>query len=151
MKRSTIAKTFTAITAFALAIAPGAKADDKGCTNNILQGTFAYTATGSAVAPPQIAGPVAEVGWQTFDGRGGTTFTATLSQNGNIVQFNNVTGTYTVNSDCTGTFALQVAPNFTLHLYFVISDGGNVFQAIETEPGLIITRIGRRLFPGRAI
>ena len=43
MKRSTIAKTFTAITAFALALAPSAKADDKGCTNNILQGTFAYT------------------------------------------------------------------------------------------------------------
>jgi hypothetical protein len=151
MKRSTIAKTFTAVTAFALAIAPSAKADDKGCTNNMLRGTFAYTSTGSAVAPPQIAGPAVEVGWQTFDGKGGTTVTATLSQNGNIVQFNNVTGTYTVNSDCTGTFALQVAPNFTLHVFFVIDDGGNGFQAIETEPGLVITRIGRRLFPGRAI
>src|SRR5947208_12857289 len=106
MKRSTIAKTFTAITAFALAIAPSAKADDKGCTDNMLRGTFAYTSTGSIVAPPAIAGPAFEVGSQTFDGKGGTTVTATLSQNGNIVQFNNVAGTYTVNSDCTGTFAL---------------------------------------------
>jgi hypothetical protein len=149
MKRSTIA--FTAITAFALAMTPGAKAEDKGCTNHILQGTFAYTATGSAVAPPQIAGAAAEVGQQTFDGRGGTTITATLSSNGNLVQFNNITGTYTVNPDCTGTFAVQVAPNFTLHVYFVIDSDGNGFQAIETEPGLIITRVGRRLFPGRTI
>lgn len=151
MKRSTVARTLSAITAFALTIAPGAKADDKGCTSNTLRGTFAYTATGSAVAPPVIAGPVAEVGWQTFDGGGNTTVTATLSQNGNFVQFNNISGTYTVNSDCTGTFALQLAPNFTLHIYFVIDGGGNGFQAIETEPGLIVTRIGRRMFPGKAI
>ena len=147
MKRSTIAKTFTAITAFALAIAPGAKADERGCTEHILRGAFAYTSTGSAVAPPAIAGPAVEVGRQTFDGKGGTTVTATLSQNGNFVQFNNITGTYTVNSDCTGTFALQLAPNFTLHVFFVIDDGGNGFQAIETEPGLVVTRIGRRQFP----
>lgn len=151
MKRSTIAKTFTAAAAFALAIAPSAKAHDRGCTSNMLRGTFAYTSTGTVVAPPAIAGPAAEVGWQTFDGTGGTTITATLSANGNIVQFNDVTGTYTVNPDCTGTFELQVAPDFTLHVSFVIDDGGNGFQAIETEPGLVVTRIGRRVFPGRAI
>ena len=151
MKRSTIAKTLTAITAFALAIAPTAKADDKGCSNNTLRGTYAYTSTGSIVAPPAVAGPVLEVGTQTFNGGGSTTVTATLSQNGNLVQFNNVPGTYTVNADCTGTFALQLAPNFTLHVYFVIDGGGEGFQGIETEPGLVVSRIGRRMFPGRAI
>ena len=151
MKRCTIAKTFTAIAAFALAMAPSMKAEDKGCTNATLRGTYAYTSTGSAVAPPQIAGPAAEVGTQTFNGGGSTTVNATLSSNGNFVQFNNITGTYTVNSDCTGTFALQLAPNFTLHVFFVIDSGGDGFQAIETEPGLVITRIGRRMFPGRNI
>ena len=151
MKRSTIAKTFTAVAAFALAIAPCAKAEDKGCTNNTLRGTYAYTGTGTAVAPPQIAGPVAEVGTQTFNGGGSTTVTATLSVNGNFMQLNNITGTYTVSSDCTGTMALQLAPNFTLHLFFVIDSGGDGFQAIETEPGLAITRIGRRILPGKAI
>jgi hypothetical protein len=151
MKRTTIAKTFTAIAVFALAIAPTAKAEDKGCSNNTLRGTYAYTSTGTVVAPPQIAGQAAEVGTQSFNGGGATTVTATLSSNGNFVQFNNVTGTYSVNSDCTGTFALQLAPNFTLHVYFVIVDGGDGFQAIETEPGLVITRIGRRVFPGGAI
>jgi hypothetical protein len=153
MKRNTIARTFTAaaITAFALAIAPTAKADDKGCSNNSLRGTYAYTSTGFITAPPAFAGPFAETGAQTFNGGGETAATATLSQNGNILQVS-ITGTYTVNPDCTGTLTLQVAPiGITVHVFFVVTDNGDGFQAIETEPGLVITRIARRLSPGRAI
>ncbi|MEO8130744.1 MAG: hypothetical protein ABJF23_24260 [Bryobacteraceae bacterium] len=154
MKRSNIAKTFaiTAVTTLALAMTtPAAKAADKGCSNATLQGTFAFTSTGFITAPAALAGPLAEVGTQVFDGSGGTTATATLSQNGNILQVT-VTGTYTVNSDCTGTFTIQVAPiGVTVHVSFVIDDRGDGFQAIETDPGLVITRVGRRLYPGRTI
>jgi len=151
--KCSIARTFpmVAITALALATSPTAKADDKGCSNATLQGTFAYTSTGFITAPPAIAGPFAETGKQTFDGRGGTTAAVTLSQNGNILPVT-ITGTYTVNPDCTGTMTLQVSPiDVTVHVLFVIDDGGNGFQAIETDPGFVITRIGRRLFPGRDI
>jgi hypothetical protein len=152
MKSST-ARTFTmaVVAALALGITATAKADDKGCTNAMMQGTFAYTSTGSIAAPPEIAGPFVEVGTQTFDGRGGTIAAVTLSQNGNILPVT-VTGTYTVNPDCTGTMTLQVSPiDVTVHIFFAIDDGGNGFQAIETDAGLVITRVGRRLFPGRAI
>jgi hypothetical protein len=151
MKRS-FAKTLTvtAITALALGIASTAYADDEGCSNASLRGTFAYTSTGSIASPPEIAGPFAEVGTQTFDGTGATTAAVTLSQNGNILPVT-VTGTYTVNPDCTGTMTLQVSPiAVTVHVFFVIDDSLNGFQAIETDPGLVITRIGRRLFTGRA-
>ena len=153
MKRSTIAKTLTAaaVIAIALATGPAAKAADKGCTSSTVLGTYSYTATGFITAPPEFAGPFAEIGSQTFDGRGGTTATATLSQNGNILQVS-VTGAYTVNPDCTGTLTLQVTQiGITVNAFFVIDDAGNGFQAIETEPGLVITRTARRLFPGRAI
>jgi hypothetical protein len=141
----------TAITALALGIASTAYADDKGCSNATIGGTFAYTSTGSIAAPPEIAGPFAEVGTQTFDGQGATTASVTLSQNGNILPVT-VTGTYIVNPDCTGTMTLQVSPiDVTVHVSFVIDDSGNEFQAIETDAGLVITRIGRRLFTGRAI
>lgn len=151
--KCSIARTFTmaAVTALALAISPTAKADDKGCTNATVRGTFAYTSTGYITAPAAIAGPFAETGTQVFDGKGGTTATVTLSQNGNILPVT-VTGTYTVNPDCTGTMTLQVSPiDVTVDVFFVIDDGGNGFQAIETDPGIVITRIGRRLFPGTAI
>ena len=149
MKRSTIAKTFTiaAVTALALGIAPAAKADDKGCTNATLRGTFAYTMTGFIMAPPAFAGPFAEVGTQTFDGKGATTAAATLSQNGNIIPIT-ITGTYKVNPDCTGTLTLLVAPfGVTVHNFFVIDGSGTELQAIETEPGVVITKIYRRQFP----
>jgi hypothetical protein len=149
MKRNTIAKTFAiaAVIALALGIAPTAKADNKGCSNLTLKGTFAYTSTGFITAPPAFAGPFAEAGTQIFDGRGGTTAAVTLSQNGNILPVT-ITGTYTVNPDCTGTFTLQVSPiDVTVHVFFVIDDSGNGFQAIETDPGLVITRIARRQFP----
>jgi hypothetical protein len=153
MKRSTIAKTFTiaAVIALAPGIAPTAKAQDKGCTNASLQGTYAYTSTGVITAPPEIAGPIAEVGSQYFDGNGATTATATISTSGQI-QALTITGTYTVNPDCTGTAALQVSPfGITVDVLFVVDDSGDGFQAMETDAGLVITRIGRRLFPGRVI
>ena len=149
MKRSTIAKTFAiaALAALALGVAPAAKADNKGCSNITLKGTFAYSSTGSIASPADIAGPFVEVGTQTFDGNGGTTATAMLSQNGNMVQIS-VTGTYTVNPDCTGTMTLQVAPiGVTVHVYIVIDNSDTEFQAIETDAGLVITRIGRRQYP----
>jgi hypothetical protein len=156
MKRNTVAKTFTlaAATALALAISPTAKADNKGCSNAALRGTFAYTSTGTITSPPSIAGPVAEVGTQTFDGNGNTTATAWLAEVGQL----SITGTYTVNPDCTGTFTLQVTfPPSTgvgvvpVDVFFVIDNGGDEFQAIETDAGFVITRIGRRLYPGKAI
>ena len=156
MKSRTIAKTFTiaAVAALALGLSPTVKAADRGCSNASVNGTFAYTSTGVITAPPDLAGPVAEVGTQTFDGKGATDATATLSQNGAVFPVA-ITGTYQVNPDCTGTMTLQVSipgfPAFPLHVYFVVDDGGNGFQGMETDAGLVITRVARRLVPGRAI
>ena len=153
MKRNTVAKTFTmaAVIALALGMSATAKADDKGCSNATLRGTYAYTSTGSITTPPDLAGPIAEVGTQTFDGKGATTTTFTASGNGNIFQ-TTFTGTYTVNPDCTGTINLTalgpVPPAGTIvTLFFVIDDYFNGFQAIETLPGVVITRTARRQFP----
>ena len=109
MKRTTTAKTLAvaAITVLALGIAPLASADNKGCTNETLKGTFVHTASGFETAPPAIAGPLVGVGTDTFDGKGGMTTTATLSINGNIVPVS-IAGTYTVNPDCTGTATIGV-------------------------------------------
>lgn len=164
MKRSTIAKTFTiaAVAALALGLAPTAKAQDKGCSNASLIGTFAFTSTGSIVKPPAVAGqgaplgPEAEVGTQTFDGKGGTTGAATLVSGDGTVTSITFTGTYTVNPDCTGDFTLQVAPfGAAVHAYFVIDDNWLEFRGIQGRAGGtgagVLTRIGRKMYPGRSI
>jgi hypothetical protein len=143
MKRTTTVKTLAiaAITVLALGIAPLARADNKGCTNETLKGTFVHTASGFETAPPAIAGPLVGVGTDTFDGKGGVTTTATISLNGNIVPLT-ATGTYKVNPDCTGTYTL---PGTTL--FFVIADSGNEIQAICIDPGVVLAHTFRRQFP----
>ncbi len=153
MKHSNTTKTFAiaAVAALALAITPTAKAQgNKGCNNATLLGTFAYTVTGSFVAAPAPLGPYAEVGAQTFDGNGGTAAAGMSSTNGSIGTATSA-GTYTVNSDCTGTVTLQIAPGIAAHYFFVIANDGAAYQAVCLDPVAVITRIGTRLYPGRAI
>jgi len=153
MKHINITKTFAiaAVAALALAIAPAAKAQvNKGCNTATLQGTFAYTITGSFVAAPAPLGPYAEVGAQTFDGSGGTVATGMSNTNGSVASATR-TGTYTVNSDCTGTFSFQIAPGISSHYFFVIANDGSAYQAVCLDPVAVITRIGTRLSPGRTI
>jgi hypothetical protein len=148
MKSSTIAKTFTiaAVTSLALGMAPNAKAENKGCSNASLKGSFSHRGSGSVTAPAALAGPFAGVGTDTFDGNGNITGSATVSINGNIVPVNE-TGTYKVNADCTGTFTVVFSTGGTTTVSFVITDGGNEIQGICTDPGTIISHTFRRRFP----
>ena len=143
MKRTTVTKTLAiaALTALGLVTAPMAKAESKGCSNATLKGTYAHTASGFELAPPAIAGPVAGVGTDTFDGNGNVTTVATISLNGNIVSAK-ATGTYTVNPDCTGTYTIPAT-----RITFVIIDGGNEIRGICIDPGVVLSHTWRRLFP----
>ena len=152
MKR-TIAPTTLVIvfaTVFVLGILPTAQAGEhRGCSNASLQGSFGFTSTGTLLAlPPPLAGPFAEIGRQTFDGRGNTDATATLSANGNIVRVT-VQGTYVVNPDCTGSMTLYISPfGTTANADFVIDDNGAELRAIVTGPGAVETRVYRKQFSG---
>jgi hypothetical protein len=153
MKRSTIGKTFTmaAVTALALAISPAAKADDKGCSNTTLRGSYAQTGSGVITAPPDQAGPFANVGTLIFDGKGGLTGTLVVSSNGSSSPATE-TGTYTVNSDCTGTYTVQIAPfGITSQAFFAIDTNGDELEIIVTDAGSVITCVAKKLYPGRAI
>jgi len=146
MKRSTIAKTFTiaAVTALALGIAPTANA---ACFNFSLQGTFVYKESGFVVSPAAVAGPLANVNTVTFDGNGAITAGAGyISQNGTIIPVTE-TGTYQVNPDCTGTYAVTISPiGFTAHFFFVIDVNGNL-QVICLDPGAVFAGTAKRQFP----
>ena len=123
----------------------------KECSNATLWGSYGYTSTGTLLAsipmlPPPLAGPFAEVGRQTFDGKGNTDATATLSANGNIAKVT-IEGTYTVIPDCTGTLTLNVAPlGITAHADIVIDDDGAELRAIVTDSGVIESRVYRKQF-----
>lgn len=149
MKRHSIAKAYAiaAVTALALGLAPMAKADDKGCSNSTLKGTFADSASGFSTSPPAMAGPLGGVLAETFDGRGAMTATGVLSLNGNIVPVTSK-ATYSVNSDCTGTYTSQTSPlGITAHYFFVILDSGNEIRWICTDAGVVLSGSSRRQYP----
>lgn len=158
MKRSTIAKTFTiaVVTALVLGIAPTAKADDKGCSNTTLNGTFAYKGTGSILSPPAFAGPIDEVGTLTFNGNGVVTGSGVLQQNGTTNPLTKA-GAYTVNPDCTGTYTVQYSLGFPSQFFFVIDSietvglayvRGNELQILCEDAGVVLDGIARKQFAG---
>ena len=130
---------------------PAAKAEGdehkKACSNATLQGSFGFTAQGTLLAlPPPFAGPFAETGRQTFDGKGNTDATGTLSGNGNIFRVT-VQGTYEVNPDCTGSMTVYILPfAVTATFDFVIDDDGAELRAIATDTGAVESRVYRKQF-----
>jgi hypothetical protein len=144
MKRDLTAKAFTivAFLALALAIAPKARAQGRPCSNATLRGTYSDTDTGTIVG----AGPFAGVNLDRFDGKGNMTASGMSSVNGSISPVA-TSGTYTVNSDCTGTYSVSDAFGDTFNAYFVIDEGGNELQIVITNPGTVINCVARKQFP----
>src|SRR5436190_7764054 len=86
--------------------------------------------------------PLLRWGVVTFDGAGNASFTATqVFNSGGGDLFEAVPGTYTVNSDCTGTVTIE---DFGLHFYIVTVGSGAEFFAIQTDIGTTNTIDGKK-------
>lgn len=142
MKLSNLAKamTITAVLGFVLGESPAAKAADVGCSNTTLRGTYSDQDTGTIVG----VGPFAGVNVDTFDGKGNVTINGMSSVNGSV-SAGVETGTYQVNSDCTGTYTVS-GGGLTIDAYFVIDQNGNELKIVITDPGNVINCIARRQF-----
>ena len=142
--KNLIVRTVVAAT-LACGIASAATVN-KGCSNASLKGTFAYKGIGTIVSPAEVAGPIANVIALTFDGANGITGAGALSQNGAILPMT-VTGTYSTNADCTGTYTLQYSLGFSSTFLFVMDDSGAELQIICMDSGVVLAGVARRQFP----
>ena len=118
------------------------------CSNQAFQGLYGFSATGWSVTTAGTF-PTAAAGNFLFDGQGGITTTLTLSANGQVLPSVVSSGTYTLNSDCTGTITFSVAVGdqsipFTLNLF--VDDNNKEFRAISTTQGTVLTLEGRKQF-----
>ena len=98
-----------------------------------LSGFFPISHGSPPIPPISAYGPVFEAGLWTFDGAGGVTATLVFNfGRGNIVGDNwdlNITGTYTVNTN--GTGSMTFTGNHRRH--FVIADGGRQLRYVVTN------------------
>lgn len=86
--------------ALTLGAVPRATAED-GCTLLTLKGTWGFVVNGTIIG----FGPIAIVGVAHFDGSGNWSRVEKAVVNGNVLPREEITGTYTVNGNCTGTTA----------------------------------------------
>jgi len=115
------AKAFAAISFFLLLTAPGLRA---ACTSATAAGTFGFTTTGTLILPTGPA-PVAAVGVVSFDLNGNTTGSQDRSVGGAFAH-ETLTGTLTVNRDCT----ISLLAN-------VYDSSGNLVRT-STIPGVLV-------------
>jgi len=116
---------------------PRAQAYDLSSLNgsyaDSVSGFFPISQGSPPIPPISAYGPVYEAGLWTFDGAGGVTATLVFNfGRGNIIGDNwdlNITGTYTVNTNGTGT--MTFTGNHRRH--FVIGDGGRQLRYVVTN------------------
>jgi|SRR5580700_9793240 hypothetical protein len=144
-------KYFLLVTGFALLATfvgiPGANinvhAKDCACSVDSLKGTYAWHRTGMNKS---MGGPVAEMGLDFFNGdgkRGVTRSTGTSYLQS--YDWTNVTwpnGSYTVDSDCTGSMFNASGTKFS---NIIVLDGGKRFSMMSFEPDKVVTGEGIRL------
>jgi hypothetical protein len=113
------------------------------CNNATLTGSYGVITALGLNTPGQVNAflplgpdiPSAVVGVVTFDGTGSFTDIHTLVVNGVIFPGLSRPGTYTVNSDCTGSMSNDHGINFNI----VVVSGGTEIFGIVTNPSFTAT------------
>ena len=111
------------------------------CSNATLTGNYPFIYSGMNAPGHSVTGKNtfgnAAVGVATFDGAGGLLLTYTVVFNGHATSTSVPdSGTYTVNSDCTGT---TTDTTIDIHFNIVTVGGGAEVFAIETDEGFTAT------------
>ena len=147
---SHLAKAALAATALLLVLPSSAKAQDSikdGCSLATLHGDYGFTISGQITGGP-APGPVNGVALTSFDGQGGLMQTDFVVKSGAPAGPLDVfrtgeNGTYSVNSDCTGTATIHfpdAKPAQEIVLMFVIVNHGRgirtVVAALYVGPGI---------------
>lgn len=140
LKLSMIATPIMIVCGLLAAAAPARAGDeDRTCTDRTLHGDYGYAAEGVLLYNPGLPprAPFRSVGMTHFDGKGNLTWVEHTVINGISVNVDWVaaSGTYTLNSNCTGT-AVVNTPNSPVPLslaFVVVREGKEVHSVLETN------------------
>ncbi len=114
-----------------------------GCSVATLTGNYAVSITGfTTPTSKDVEGhedPIAAVGVFAFDGAGNFSTSFTLALNGDISTGNTASGTYTVNSDCTGSITWTTGPFAGVTFNMAVIGGGPEIFGIDTDTTAGIT------------
>ncbi|PYV70038.1 MAG: hypothetical protein DMG97_20360 [Acidobacteria bacterium] len=147
MKNKRTLTALWAIVFFALATVMASTAAHASCSLANVAGSYGYTTSGFVAIAPGTFAPAAAAGRITFDGNGHVHGTQTRVVAGSSLD-ETYSGTYSVNTNCTGSFTVLVEPDTrTSTIDLVWTDNTNGVSAVFTNPGFILTATGRRISP----
>lgn len=114
------------------------------CSNRTVSGTYGYRMNGTIVG----VGPFLVNGYFIHNPDGTSDVRAWVVVNGQSFLTTGVNGTFKTNEDCTGTGTF-FGPELGIQVsyYFVASDGGNQLDILNTNPGIALQGVGRRIAP----
>ena len=121
---------------------------DGGCSVASLSGPYAFSAQGtlltSVLGLPAPA-PWGEVSRVDFNGAGSFSASASVNVGGVALNSITVTGSYTVNKDCTASFRIPLNAQDIITEAVVVTGGGQGFVLTHTESFAVVQGSGQRL------
>jgi hypothetical protein len=111
--------------------AAGAAARAK-CSESTLHGTYLFAYDGVDITGTNQF-PFAGAGYEVFDGNGNVNNRFSANFNGAVTSNESLSGTYTVNADCTGP-STYTADGVTSHYDLLIAPDGSMFTWVQTDP-----------------
>jgi hypothetical protein len=125
--KGTLAAAAACLTLFA-AFTPHASA----CSNASLKGKYGQAISGQLLPGPGVVLPQTGVAMTIFDGKGGFTQQDFVVINGSPTStgFASETGTYAINSDCTGTATINYPDGSWIDLQLVVVNQGREFRTV---------------------
>jgi hypothetical protein len=110
----------------------------QGCSLSTLNGAYAYRVDGNYFDNQGLNYQYSAVGRLVADGNGGFTGSETNSNLGTPRRSQTYTGTYTMNSDCTGSLVFKLS-NAPTNYDIVVVPAKNEVYLIESESGITMT------------
>jgi hypothetical protein len=115
------------------------------CSNLSIKGAYAFTIHGQ-ILTPNAALIVDGIAKTTFDGNGNLTQVDAVAVSGNLSEiWRPGTGSYALNSDCTGTMTIFNQNQAPLHLAIIVSHSGDLIHTVVTDPGFAVTSDAERV------
>jgi hypothetical protein len=115
-----------------LTLVAASTAQAGACSNASLKGKYGQTISGQLLPGPGVVLPQNGVAMTTFDGKGTFTQEDFVVINGSPTStgFTSETGTYAINSDCTGTATINYPDGSWIDLELVVVNQGREFRTV---------------------
>jgi len=131
-RKATFCKGTLAAAAACLALVAASTPQAAACSNTSLKGKYGQTISGQLLPGPGVVLPQNGVAMTNFDGKGNFTQEDFVVITGSPTStgFAHETGTYKVNSNCTGTATINYPDGSWIDLELVVVNHGREFRTV---------------------